>query len=130
MFICPHNAGKSQMAQAFFNNYKTQPSSSLKAISAGTTPSSSIHPTVREIMLEKGFDLTNVVPIKLTVELVQTVGTIVTIGCAPDALPHVDGVEIVEWVLKEPKDRSVEEARLVRDEIEQRVKDFIAQNNY
>jgi protein-tyrosine-phosphatase len=115
------------MAAAFFNKHKTQPS--IKGISAGTNPGSEVHPVVREIMLEIGIDLSNITPVKLTTELAQTVSTIVTMGCG-ETCPYVPGVKIIDWKIEDPKHKSVEEARVIRDEIEQRIKDFITENNY
>ncbi|KAG0325632.1 hypothetical protein BG000_001731 [Podila horticola] len=127
MFACVHNAGRSQMAAAFFNKHRTQ--DSVKGISAGTNPASEVHPVVREIMLEVGIDLSNITPVKLTPELAKTVSTIVTMGCG-EACPHVPGVQIVDWAITDPKNKPVDEARVIRDEIENRIKVFIAENNY
>ncbi|KAG0375828.1 hypothetical protein BGX24_008602 [Mortierella sp. AD032] len=127
MFACVHNAGRSQMAAAFFNKHKTN--SSIKGISAGTNPATEVHPVVREIMLEVGIDLTNITPVKLTTELAQTVSTIVTMGCG-ETCPFVPGVKIIDWAITDPKNKPVEEARAIRDEIEQRIKDFVAENKY
>ncbi|KAG0277777.1 hypothetical protein BGZ95_005361 [Linnemannia exigua] len=127
MFACIHNAGRSQMAAAFFNKHKTNPS--IKGISAGTNPATEVHPVVREIMLEVGIDLTNITPVKLTTELAQTVSTIVTMGCG-ETCPFVPGVKIVDWAVTDPKNKPVEEARVIRDEIEQRIKGFVAENKY
>ncbi|KAF9905973.1 hypothetical protein EC991_001132 [Linnemannia zychae] len=122
MFACIHNAGRSQMAAAFFNKHKTSPS--IKGISAGTNPATEVHPVVREIMLEIGIDLTDITPVKLTTELAKTVSTIVTMGCG-ETCPFVPGVKIVDWAVTDPKNKSTEEARAIRDEIEQRIKEFV-----
>ncbi|KAF8946976.1 hypothetical protein BGZ47_010734 [Haplosporangium gracile] len=127
MFACVHNAGRSQMAAAFFNRHKTHPS--IRGISAGTNPATEVHPVVREIMSEIGIDLTNITPVKLTTELAQTVSTIVTMGCG-ETCPFVPGVKIIDWAIEDPKSKSVEEARVIRDAIEQRIKMFISENNY
>ncbi|KAG0368257.1 phosphotyrosine protein phosphatase I superfamily [Gamsiella multidivaricata] len=127
MFACVHNAGRSQMAAAFFNKHKTQ--ESIKGLSAGTNPASEVHGVVREIMLEVGIDLSNVQPVKLTPELARTVSTIVTMGCG-ETCPYVPGVNIIDWIIVDPKNKSVKEAREIRDEIENRIKMFIAENNY
>ncbi|KAF9308510.1 hypothetical protein BG003_010989 [Podila horticola] len=127
MFACVHNAGRSQMAAAFFNNHRTQ--DSVKGISAGTNPASEVHPVVREIMLEVGIDLSNITPVKLTPELAKTVSMIVTMGCG-EACPYVPGIQIVDWAITDPKNKPVDEARVIRDEIENRIKVFIAENNY
>lgn len=97
---CVHNAGRSQMAASFFNKHKTHPL--IKGISTGTNLDSEVQPVVREIMMEIGIDLSNITPVKLTTELAQTVST----------------------------NKSVEEARVIRDANEQRIEDFITENNY
>ncbi|KAF9210504.1 hypothetical protein BGZ59_009361 [Podila verticillata] len=127
MFACVHNAGRSQMAAAFFNKHRTQ--DTVKGVSAGTNPASKVHPVVREIMLEVGIDLSSITPVKLTPELAKTVTTIVTMGCG-ETCPYVPGVKIVDWSLTDPKNKPVDEARVIRDEIENRIKVFIAENNY
>lgn len=127
MFACVHNAGRSQMAAAFFNKHRTQ--DTVKGISAGTNPASEVHPVVREIMLEVGIDLSNITPIKLTPELAKTVSTIVTMGCG-ETCPYVPGVKIVDWSITDPKNKPVDVARVIRNEIENRIKVFITENNY
>ncbi|KAG0029622.1 hypothetical protein BGZ81_003590 [Podila clonocystis] len=127
MFACVHNAGRSQMAAAFFNKHKTR--DTVKGISAGTNPASEVHPVVRDIMLEVGIDLSNITPVKLTPELAKTVSTIVTMGCG-ETCPYVPGVQIIDWKITDPKNKPLEEARVIRDEIENRIKAFIAENNY
>ncbi|KAG0356313.1 hypothetical protein BG005_004779 [Podila minutissima] len=127
MFACVHNAGRSQMAAAFFNKHRTQ--DTVKGISAGTNPASEVHPVVREIMLEVGIDLSNITPVKLTPELAKTVSTIVTMGCG-ETCPYVPGVQIIDWSITDPKNKPVDEARVIRDEIENRIKAFITENNY
>ncbi|KAG0038565.1 hypothetical protein BGZ82_011611 [Podila clonocystis] len=127
MFACVHNAGRSQMAAAFFNKHKSQ--DTVKGISAGTNPASEVHPVVREIMLEVGIDLSNITPVKLTPELAKTVSTIVTMGCG-ETCPYVPGVQIVDWNITDPKNKPLDEARVIRDEIESRIKAFVTENNY
>ncbi|KAF9332468.1 hypothetical protein BG006_004642 [Podila minutissima] len=127
MFACVHNAGRSQMAAAFFNKHRTQ--DTVKGISAGTNPASEVHPVVREIMLEVGIDLSNITPVKLTPELAKTASTIVTMGCG-ETCPYVPGVQIIDWGITDPKNKPVDEARVIRDEIENRIKAFITENNY
>ncbi|KAF9109639.1 hypothetical protein BGX27_007387 [Mortierella sp. AM989] len=127
MFACVHNAGRSQMAAAFFNKHVTK--EGIKGISAGTNPASEVHGVVREIMLEVGIDLSNITPVKLTPELAQTVSTIVTMGCG-ETCPYVPGVKIIDWKITDPKNKPIDEAREIRDEIENRIKEFIQENNY
>ncbi|KAF9345654.1 hypothetical protein BGX26_002904 [Mortierella sp. AD094] len=127
MFACVHNAGRSQMAAAFFNKHVTQ--KGIKGISAGTNPATEVHGVVREIMLEVGVDLSNIKPVKLTPELAQTVSTIVTMGCG-ETCPYVPGVKIIDWKITDPKNKPIDEARDIRDEIESKIKAFIQENNY
>ncbi|KAF8976355.1 hypothetical protein BGZ46_008330 [Entomortierella lignicola] len=127
LFACIHNAGRSQMAAAFFNKHSTQ--KGIKGISAGTNPASEVHKVVREIMLEVGIDLSQIKPVKLTPELAQTVTTIVTMGCG-ETCPHVPGVKVIDWQITDPKNKPIDEAREIRDEIEKKIKMFIKENNY
>ncbi|KAF9908127.1 hypothetical protein EC991_010255 [Linnemannia zychae] len=127
MFACVHNAGRSQMAAAFFNKHRTQ--EAIKGVSAGTNPASEVHGVVREIMLEVGVDLSNITPVKLTPQLATTVSTIITMGCG-ETCPYVPGVKIVDWKITDPKNKPIDEAREIRDEIETKIKAFIAENNY
>ncbi|KAF9126319.1 hypothetical protein BGW39_006716 [Mortierella sp. 14UC] len=126
MFACINNTGRSQMAVAFFNRHKTNPA--IKGISAGTNPATEVHPVVHDIILEVGIGLTNIIPVKLTAELAQTVSTIVTMGCG-EMCPFIPSVKILDWVVTDPKNKPVEVARVIRDEIEQRIKDFVAENH-
>lgn len=127
MFACVHNAGRSQMAAAFFNTHATR--DGVKGISAGTNPASEVHDVVREIMLEKKIDLSHIKPVKLTPELAKTCSTIVTMGCG-ETCPYVPGVNIIDWKITDPKNKPIDEAREIRDEIEKKIKEFIAENNY
>ena len=115
------------MAAAFFNKHRTQ--DTVKGISAGTNPASEVHGVVREIMLEVGIDLSNITPVKLTPELAGTVCTIVTMGCG-ETCPFVPGVKILDWSITDPKNKPIDEARVIRDEIENKIKAFISENNY
>jgi len=115
------------MAAAFFNKHRTQ--DTVKGISAGTNPAPEVHGVVREIMLEVGVDLSNITPVKLTPELAGAVSTIVTMGCG-ETCPHVPGVKIVDWKITDPKNKPIDEAREIRNEIEDKVRAFIAENNY
>ncbi|KAF9950861.1 hypothetical protein BGZ65_006333 [Modicella reniformis] len=126
MFACVHNAGRSQMAAAFFNKHKHR--DDIKGISAGTNPATSVHEVVRDIMLEKGIDLSNIQPVLLTPELAGTVSTIITMGCG-ETCPYVPGVKIVDWQITDPKNKSFDEAKEIRDEIEERIIKFINDND-
>jgi arsenate reductase (thioredoxin) len=120
LFVCVHNAGRSQMAQAFAKKY------GLKASSAGTIPASQVNPTVVEAMKEKGIDLSSNTPRMLTSEMIKDAGLVVTMGCSvEEACPRPMLAQmqkkLVDWDLPDPKGKSIEEVRKIRDEIERRV---------
>ena len=123
IFACVHNAGRSQMSAAFFNRY-ADPSKS-HAISAGTQPADRVHPVVIEAMKEVGLDVSNVKPQKLTPELAQDAYLLVTMGCG-DECPLVPGLRRDDWPLPDPKGQGIEQVRVIRDEIEKRVKILVS----
>jgi glycerol uptake facilitator-like aquaporin len=122
LFACVHNAGRSQMAAALFNVYADQ--SQCRGISAGTQPASRVHPEVLDAMREIGIDLSSSKPQKLTLALAQTSSVLVTMGCG-DACPFVPGLKTIDWALSDPKGKSVEAVRAIRDDIHERVKILI-----
>jgi arsenate reductase len=117
LFVCLHNAGRSQMSQALFERAAEGRHS---ALSAGTTPGERVHPEVVEVMRELGIDLSDRVPQGLTVELAQRADVVVTMGCG-DACPYIPGKRYIDWDLPDPKGRPVDEIRPTRDEIERLV---------
>jgi arsenate reductase len=120
LFVCLHNAGRSQMSQALFEQAA---GSRHRALSAGSVadPDGRVHPQVVEVMRELGMDLSDRRPQRLTVELAQEADVVVTMGCG-DSCPFIPGKRYVDWELPDPKDRPVEEVRATRDEIERRVR--------
>jgi glycerol uptake facilitator-like aquaporin/protein-tyrosine-phosphatase len=118
IFACVHNAGRSQMAAAFFNLY-AQPG--CRAISAGTEPAQRVHPEVVAVMKELGIDLSSAVPQKLTEMLAREANVLVTMGCG-ESCPFVPGLKIVEWAIPDPKGQPLEKVRQIRDEIHENVK--------
>lgn len=118
IFACVHNAGRSQMAAAFFNHLADP--AKARAISAGTNPGPHIHPEVLEVMREVGIDLSNAHPQKLSAELAQQAHLLVTMGCGEDC-PYVPGLRRDDWPLPDPKGRPLPEVRAVRDDIRRRV---------
>jgi arsenate reductase (thioredoxin) len=114
IFACVHNAGRSQMAAAFFNQL-AEPARA-RAISAGTQPAGAIHPPVVEVMREAGIDLAGARPQRLTPELTKDATLLVTMGCG-DQCPFVPGLEVADWPLPDPKDRPLSEVRAIRDDI-------------
>jgi arsenate reductase (thioredoxin) len=118
LFACVHNAGRSQMAAAFFNRLADP--EKAEALSAGTRPGPGVHPEVRDAMKEAGVDLSSTRPQLLTDDLARRACLLVTMGCG-DACPYVPGLERDDWALPDPKGRPVEEVRAIRDDIEARV---------
>ena len=118
IFACVHNAGRSQMAAAFFNQLADP--IKAKAVSAGTEPGTRVHPEVLEVMKEVGIDLSHAQPQKLTQELAEGASLLVTMGCG-EKCPYVPGLKRDAWRLPDPKGRPLEEVRAVRDDIRDRV---------
>jgi arsenate reductase len=123
LFACVHNAGRSQMAAALFNQIADP--AEARAISAGTQPGERVHPEVAAVMQELGIDLSAVRPQKLTDALASRAQLLVTMGCG-DECPFVPGARVEDWPLPDPKGRPVEIVRAVRDDIRRRVDDLIA----
>ena len=117
LFVCLHNAGRSQMSRALFDQAAEGRHSSS---SAGTTPADQIHPEVVEVMNELGIDVSGARPQKLTAELAAGADVLVTMGCG-DQCPYFPGKRYIDWDLPDPKGRPVDEVRAIRDDIEQRV---------
>lgn len=117
IFACVHNAGRSQMAAAFFNALAND---GARAISAGTQPGERVHPVVLEVMREVGIDLTSARPQRLTEELAQSAQLLITMGCG-DACPVVPGLRRDDWPLPDPKGQPLDEVRAIRDDIRARV---------
>src|SRR5437879_4608950 len=124
IFACVHNAGRSQMAAAFFNHLSG--SEKLSAISAGTEPGNRVHPEVMQVMKEVGIDLSNAAPQRLTTELVEGAELLVTMGCG-EACPYVRGLRREDWPLEDPKSKPIERVREIRDEIRARVQLLLAE---
>jgi arsenate reductase len=127
IFACVHNAGRSQMAAAFFNTLAD--SSKARAMSAGTNPGPQVHPEVVVAMREAGVDLDAAVPRLLTAELARGATWLVTMGCG-DACPVVPGVRRDDWPLDDPKGQPLERVRQIRDDIRQRVEAFLVERDF
>ena len=125
VFACVHNAGRSQMAAAWFNRLADP--QKAQAISAGTEPAAHVHPVVIEAMKEKGVDLTKADPQKLTLELARGAAFLITMGCG-ESCPYVPGVPVLDWPLPDPKGQGIEAVRVIRDQVELLVRDFVKQN--
>ena len=127
LFACVHNAGRSQMASAFFNALAD--AQQAHAISAGTQPGPGVYPAVRAVMGELGIVLTQAAPRLLTPELATGVSLLVTMGCG-EACPFVPGARREDWPLPDPKGQPLERVRQVRDEVLARVVDLIAREGW
>lgn len=123
LFVCLHNAGRSQMSQALFERAVD---GRHTASSAGTTPGERVHPEVVEVMRELGIDLADRKPQLLTRELAQRADVVVTMGCG-DECPFIPGKRYIDWELQDPKGQPVEEVRATRDEIERRATALVAE---
>jgi arsenate reductase len=124
IFACIHNAGRSQMAAAFFNLYAQE---GCQAISAGTMPAERVHPEVVQVMQELGIDLSKAKPQKLTEELAQRADVLVTMGCG-EQCPFVPGLRTIEWAIPDPKGQPLETVRQIRDRIHQEVSQLLNQD--
>ena len=122
IFACVHNAGRSQMAAAFFNARAA--ASKAHAISAGTNPGKHVHPEVLVVMKERQIDLGAAVPQRLTDDLARGAALLVTMGCG-EACPFVPGLEVIDWALPDPKGQPLERVREIRDEIERRIAELL-----
>jgi arsenate reductase (thioredoxin) len=120
LFVCNHNAGRSQMAQAFFEKYGPE---DVRAESAGTEPADAPWPEVVEAMREVDLDISHRKPKRLDLEMQLHADWAITLGCG-DACPYVPGV-VEEWEIEDPRGKPMDEVRAIRDELERRVKDLI-----
>lgn len=123
LFVCVHNAGRSQMAAAFFNRMAEAEGLPWRAESAGTEPGEHVHPEVAAVMAEAGIDVARAQPKVLTNEMAERARRIVTMGCAVDAgvCPAVFLKGVEDWGLPDPKDRPLAEVRAIRDDVARRV---------
>jgi arsenate reductase len=121
-FACVHNAGRSQMAAAWFRVLAD--GAKARASSAGTAPGPRVHPEVLAAMGEVGIDLEGATPQLLTPELASTASVLVTMGCG-EACPVVPGARLVDWPIDDPKGQSLERVRAIRDDLHRRVAEWI-----
>jgi arsenate reductase len=127
LFACVHNAGRSQIAAALFNQLADPVKA--HAISAGTNPGLRVHPEVVEAMREVDVDLSRASTTKLTVDVARQAQVLITMGCG-DQCPIVPGVKRDDWPLEDPKGKPLAQVRAIRDEIRQRVVALIAQEGW
>ena len=121
LFVCLHNAGRSQMSQALL---RRAAGDRHQARSAGSTPADRVHPEVIAVMDELGIDLRDRRPQGLTTELAQWADVVVTMGCG-DACPYIPGKTYLDWDLPDPEGQSIEVVRATRDEIARRIDDLV-----
>ncbi|WP_255952964.1 arsenate reductase ArsC [Streptomyces odontomachi] len=121
LFVCVHNAGRSQMAAAFLTHLAGD---RIEVRSAGSTPVDAVNPVVVEAMQEKGIDISTEVPKALTTDAVQSSDVVITMGCG-DTCPVFPAKRYLDWDLPDPAGQSVEAIRPIRDEIERRVRGLL-----
>jgi protein-tyrosine-phosphatase len=123
MFVCVHNAGRSQMAAGFMRELGGD---RVEVLSAGSAPKDSINPIAVEAMLELGIDIANQKPKVLTPEAVQQSDVVITMGCG-DACPYYPGKRYEDWKLDDPAGQGIEPVRVIRDEIKARVETLLSE---
>jgi protein-tyrosine-phosphatase len=123
MFVCVHNAGRSQMAAGFMRELGGE---RVEVLSAGSAPKDSINPVAVEAMLELGIDIANQKPKILTPEAVQQSDVVITMGCG-DACPYYPGKRYEDWKLDDPAGQGIESVRIIRDEIKARVETLLGE---
>jgi protein-tyrosine-phosphatase len=123
LFVCVHNAGRSQMAAALLDHHAN---GRVVVRSAGSTPADEVNPTVVQAMAELGLDLSKEFPKPLTTEAVEASDVVVTMGCG-DACPIFPGKRYLDWELEDPAGKSLDEVRPIRDEIDRRVRGLLAE---
>ena len=123
LFVCLHNAGRSQMSAALLEQATD---GRCTALSAGTTPAEHVHPEVVEVMGELGIDLSDRKPRLLTRELAEQAALVVTMGCG-DACPYIPDKRYIDWDLPDPSGRPLAEVRAIRDEIARRVEGLVGE---
>jgi arsenate reductase len=123
LFVCVHNAGRSQMAAALLDHHAQ---GRVHVRSAGSAPAGTINPAVREVMTELGLDLSKEFPKPLTDDVVRAADVVISMGCG-DACPVYPGKRYLDWELTDPAGKSPEEIRPIRDDIDARVRALLAE---
>jgi len=123
LFLCTHNAGRSQMAMGFFKHLAGD---QADVYSGGSEPADEINPAAVAAMAEKGIDITTELPQRWTTDMLEAVDVVITMGCG-DSCPVLPGRRYEDWILADPAGRSLEAIRPIRDEIEQRVCTLLGQ---
>lgn len=123
LFVCVHNAGRSQMAAGFMEHLAQ---GAIQVLSAGSAPKDAINPVAVAAMAEVGIDIANNTPKILTVDAVQASDVVITMGCG-DTCPYFPGKRYEDWVLVDPAGKGIEEVRVIRDEIKARVTALVSE---
>lgn len=123
LFVCVHNAGRSQMAAGFMEHLAQ---GAIQVLSAGSAPKDAINPVAVAAMAEVGIDIANNTPKILTVDAVQASDVVITMGCG-DTCPYFPGKRYEDWVLADPAGKGIEEVRVIRDEIKARVEALVSE---
>jgi len=123
LFLCTHNAGRSQMAMGFFKHLADDHAS---VYSGGSEPTAEVNPVAVAAMAEKGIDIATEQPKQWTMDMLEAVDTVITMGCG-DSCPILPGRRYEEWVLADPAGQSLDVVRPIRDEIEQRVRGLLTE---
>jgi len=118
LFVCVHNSGRSQMAEAFFNKLAK---GRAKGLSAGTQPAEAVNPVVIEAMRETGIDISHNKPKALTMEMLEQADRVITMSCGAEAVCPASFVETEDWALEDPQGKTLPDVRKIRDEIKDRI---------
>lgn len=121
LFVCVHNAGRSQMAAALLAYHGKE---RVRVLSAGSDPAERVNPAVGEAMSDLGIDISAEIPKRLTTEAAQSADVVITMGCG-DACPVFPGKRYFDWDLTDPAGKSLDEVRIIRDEIDRRVRELL-----
>ena len=126
LFVCVHNSGRSQMAEAFFNKLAV---GKARAYSAGTQPADEVNPMVVEAMRETGINISGNKPKALTMDMVEKADRMITMGCGAEAegVCPASFIETEDWALEDPKGKSLDQVRKIRDEVRKRVASLLAE---
>jgi len=123
LFLCIHNAGRSQMAAGFARELSH---GAVEILSGGSEPADSVNPVAIEVMREVGIDIAGYMPQKYNDDLLRAVDVVVTMGCG-DTCPFIPGKRYIDWPLDDPKGKSIDEVRVIRDQIRSHVAELLAQ---
>ena len=124
LFVCVHNSGRSQMAEAFFNQLAK---GKAQALSAGTQPAQTVNPIVAEAMREVSIDISRNKPKALTMEMLEQADRVITMGCGAKAVCPASFVQTEDWSLGDPEGKTLQQVRRIRDEIKNRVVKLLAE---